>query len=116
MQVTFNGQPSQKEGNAVPREVMEDVELERLTDIPIGQRTRARNPLKEVTIEELEALLLEDEVYYSEGDDDEAYQQFLKVFSKPSSDPTHISHMDIFECKFALLDTALILHFGIAAW
>ena len=79
MQATFNGQLSGKAGNAVPREVIEDVELGKLTDLPIGQRTRARNPLKEVTIEELEALLLEDEVHHSEGEDDEAYQQFLQV-------------------------------------
>lgn len=58
---------------------MEDIELESLADVPIGQRTRARNPLKEVTIEELEAMLLEDEVYPSDGEDNEAYQQFLQV-------------------------------------
>ena len=79
MQVTFNGQLSGRAGNAIPREVMEDIDFESLTDVPIGQRTRARKPLKEVTIEELEALLLEDEVNHSDGEDDEAYQQFLQV-------------------------------------
>lgn len=50
-----------------------------LADMPIGQRTRARNPLGEVTIEELEAMLREDEILNSEGEDDEAYHQFLQV-------------------------------------
>lgn len=60
-------------------------EIESLPDSPIGQRTRARNPLKEVTIEELEALLQEDEVMNSDYEDDQAYQQFLQVTLSPST-------------------------------
>ena len=53
------------------------------TELPIGQRTRARNPLRDITIEELEAMLLEDETFHSDGEDDEAYQQFLQVRERP---------------------------------
>ena len=49
-------------------------------DAPIWQRTRARNPLKDVSIEELEAMLQED-FLESDHDDDEAYQDFLRVKS-----------------------------------
>ena len=49
-------------------------------DAPIWHRTRARNPLKDVSIEELEAMLQED-FLESDHDDDEAYQDFLSVQS-----------------------------------
>ena len=64
---------------ALPMGIPEPEQVHRLADVPIGQRTRARNPLDDVTIEELEAMLLEDDVPNSDGDDEEAYHQFLQV-------------------------------------
>jgi hypothetical protein len=49
-------------------------------DSPVGQRTRARNPLGGVTLEELEAML-EDDIMDSDFGDDAAYQEFLRVRS-----------------------------------
>lgn len=49
-----------------------------LDDAPIWQRTRARKPLNDVTLEELEALL-QDEKIGGDGEDDDAYQDFLRV-------------------------------------
>ena len=48
------------------------------TGSPVGQRTRARNPLEGVTLEELEALLQEDIVETPIREDD-AYREFLQV-------------------------------------
>ena len=51
-------------------------------DEPIWSRTRARQPLEHVTLEELEALLGEvndDQLWPALVDEDAAYQQFLDV-------------------------------------
>ena len=52
----------------------------------ICQRTRARNPLTEVSIEQLEALLKDDPIEPT-YDDDEAYKAFLAVRSCPLISP-----------------------------
>ena len=49
-----------------------------LDDAPIWQRTRARKPLHDVTLEELEALL-QDENISADAEDHDAYEEFLKV-------------------------------------
>jgi len=48
---------------------------------PVGQRTRARNPLGGITLEELEAMLQDDDAGESDYGDDAAYQEFLRVRS-----------------------------------
>ena len=65
---------------ASPEPVRTPEGLQGPEDAPIWHRTRARNPLKDVSIEELEAMLQED-FLESDHDDDEAYQEFLRVKS-----------------------------------
>lgn len=55
-------------------------------DAAIWRRTRARQPLEHVSLEELEALLGEcddDELWPALEDEDAAYQQFLAVRPLP---------------------------------
>ena len=67
---------------AVSRDAARENLGEQSTDEPIWSRTRARQPLEHVTLEELEALLGEvndDQLWPALVDEDAAYQQFLDV-------------------------------------